>query len=219
MLRLITLLVLFNLNPHLSVASHSKTVSYIDVSTDQVIKVKFNRNNIRVKFLNSPNWVKYRLIGQGVFDDYRGSKIYLEGRNKLVWRSRKYGRQVTFRRYSHSYRDRNRYNDNNRFQYRDRYNERDSYDRTRPDRQSLEGTWYESSAGRELILIDNRSGIKLKFRGERDWFYFENVSEGLYRDKNGNSYKVLSNSQIRWTDPSGRRSYILEKRSDSINWN
>jgi len=200
MIRIFTLLFILGAYSPGTASDRSSSVVYVDASTNQQIKVKFKRNHIKVKYLTRKKWVKYHLVGPAEFDNYRGSKIYLKGRNKLVWRSRKYGEQVTFRRYNH-------------------YRERSNFDRCQRNYSpNLEGIWYQAEMGKELILLDNRSGIKLRFRGERNWFYFEELNDGVYRDRNGNTYTMLSDSRIRWNDARGYRSYVLEKRSDRIDW-
>jgi len=189
---------------HAAPETKVKITIYKDVSTNQTIQVAFKRDFIKVKYLTGKSWVKYRLIGAGVFDDFRGSRIYLKGRDKLVWRSRKYGEQITFRRHRDA---------NNPY-----YHQGKNSNRSNISTSTLEGVWYEPKAGKELILIDNRSGIKLKFRGSSDWFNFEKRENGIFVDKNGNSYTIMDGSRLLWQDHAGRRSYILEKRTDSIDW-
>ncbi len=206
MIKCITLLLFISFSTQLPATVQTKPEVYVDVSTNQKIKVKFKRDYIKVKYLHSKKWVKYRLVGPGTFDDYRGNKIYLREPDKLIWRSRRYGEQITFRRYD----NRNAYPNSRDYSNRE-------YKRNKTSR-NLEGTWFQPKLGKEIILIDNRTGIKLRFRGERNWYYFEEVNAGIYQDKNGNTYTQLSDVRILWKDARGIRSFTLEKRSDQINW-
>jgi len=204
MIKCITLILLFSFCSQFKVQAKSKTATYIDVSTNLTIKVKFKRDFIKVKYLTGKRWVKYILVGPNEFDDCRGSKIFLRGRDRLVWRSRRYGEQTTFRRY-HEPRN------------NDYYRPRDSK-RSRTYSENLEGVWYEPNLRQELILVDSRSGIKLKFRGTREWFVFDKRDEGVYLDRNGNSYTVIASDKLVWRNQRGDRSFVLEKRSDIIDW-
>ncbi len=204
MLRYIPLFLLFCISNTNAAELRTHTETYIDVSTNQKIRVKFKRNSIQVKYLTGNSWSKYILIGPAVFSDRRGSTIYLKRDNRLVWRSRRHGQQVTFRKLHR--------------REGSHYNPEFIEPRASIENVQLEGVWFEPRVGKELILVDSRSGIKLKFRGEREWTFFEKKSGGVYVDRNGNSYRVIDYRKILWNNANGTRSFVLEKRSDSIDW-
>lgn len=74
---------------------------------------------------------------------------------------------------------------------------------------NLEGTWYNRSLDRDIIIVDDRNGFKAKMR-DGNWKYFEKIDHNTYKDSRGNSYKVNRDGSMTW------RSYDRSKAFDIV---
>lgn len=174
------------------------------------VKVKFRRDYIKVKHLSERNWDRYRLVAPGTFDNFKGERIFLKGANKFVWRSRRFGEQITFSRLVNS----------------TEYHHLNGIDeiprRLQPNAftsENLEGTWFNKGLRKELLLISTRDGFKLRLKESKEWYSFTKIEDGLFRDKNGNTYKLLSAKELLWIDVKKSKRIKIQKISDTVQWN
>ncbi len=79
--------------------------------------------------------------------------------------------------------------------------------------QSITGLWEEIGT-RILIEVQPTSqGIRVKRTDQSQWYQYELIRDGQYRDRSGNTYYLAHTGQLEWEDVEGRRRLVFERHA------
>ncbi len=189
------------------------------------IKIKNWRHGIKAKDTYSNGWRRYRRVSDRKFRSDCGAVIKIQGRHVISFRAAPGFQRERFNRRgylaplatcpvpSNTYDD---YGPNGTGLYGDYYDSNRPRRSTRERNINLEGLYRNDKFGHNLIILQNRNGIKTRIKGEKKWYYYsKNRSrDDQYTDRSGNRIVVTNNNSLKWIGQNGN-SFKLKKISDN----
>lgn len=212
--------------PFLMTANHIEG-RFTSIDHHVRVKIKDYRHGIKIKGLVTRNYVKFRYVRPNTYSDYYGNMVKIVGPHKIVFRSNNWTDKISLYRNGYEPKVKYRKRKLNRFEgtfYGDKNNDntygRNEYGESYKRLSQLEGTWESNKPNKEIVILETRNGIKVKFVGEKKWTRFDNVSydNRILKDKKGNEYSIISPDKLEWRDRHGDRTISLRKISDEVRY-
>jgi hypothetical protein len=198
-----SLILFFCSLPFFALANHDFEGIWVNHQLQSKIEIRVLSNHLEV-FGADDYHVRnghFRRVSSRKYVDQYGNSLVLENRNIVRLKLRRSNRKVYFEKVIPVYRG----------------NQNDDY-RERIVSNRLEGTWYAPQVNKELVIVEERYGFKVKFIGDtKDWIYFEKLNDKVYKDNRGNTYTV-GNGKMIWSSYDRAKIFEIQKRTDRIDW-
>jgi len=169
-------------------------------NTNIVIEIDRANNGIKVRRANNGKWKYYRkIVGFDIYSDHYGKKFKLVDANELVWMKNSYINADQFIKVR-----------NDDYGYLDNHHDNHDYlngvycEADHIHNHPLNGEWVSRSAREVLHIQPTRFGLEVRKNGSSRWRDYRAVTRRKFRDRSGNTIKVLDNNELYWKSDCGR---------------
>lgn len=180
------------------------------------LRIESLDEGFRAKRIDQGIWYKYLTKDGYHFTDRFGNTYILQSDNEIVWNEANSGRRIYFTKIENR-RDEGWAYWNNRNDYDYPYNAYNHGPWVDPGHNDhaeiLNGKWIDTYRNDELEIECFRDGIRVR-NGHSGWEkYYPDRYDHSYKDKYGNTIKLIESNSIRWESEHGRHDRIYHRAS------
>jgi hypothetical protein len=180
------------------------------------LRIESQGESFRAKRTDQGNWYKYLTKDGYQYTDLYGNSYIIQSDNEIVWKEANSGRKIYFSKIE------NRRDES--WEHWDNPNAQDfayhgyKYDTWRTPwnynhADLLNGRWIDSYRNNELEIECFRDGIRVRSECSGWEKYYPDRYEQSYKDKFGNTIRLIDLDSIRWESEHGRHDRIYNRAS------
>lgn len=69
----------------------------------------------------------------------------------------------------------------------------------------IDGIYENQKANVQVLVESTAHGMRVRRLDQSQWYEYEQIRPGQFRDNQGNTYYIVEDSQIEWEDPEGEK--------------